>query len=73
MVLAQERQKGPQGALLENVISANRAVTGGISQGPNDLFTDVESRGREQLDELGDGVGVNNDLGVVSGPGGDIC
>ena len=72
VVLAQECQKRPQGALLEDVISANRAVTGNISQGPNGLFTDVESRGREQLDELWDGVGVNNRLGVVSGSGGNI-
>ena len=73
VVLAEECQKRPQGALLEDVISANRAVTGDISQGPNGLFTDVESRGREQLDELWDGVGVNNHLGVVSGTGGNIC
>ena len=73
MVLAQELQKRPQGALLEDVISATKAVTSDISQGPNSLFTDIESRGREQLDELWDGVGVNNHLGVVTKSGGNIC
>ena len=56
----------------EDVISANRAVTSDISQSPNGLSDDVESRGREQLDEFWDGVGVNNDLGVISGPEGDV-
>ena len=72
MAFAQERQKRSQGTLSEDVISANRAVTSDISQSPNGLSDDVESRGREQLDEFWDGVGVNNDLGVISGPEGDV-
>ena len=72
MVFAQESQKRSQGTLLQDVISANRAITSDIPQSPNDLFTNVESRGREQLDELWDSVGVNNDLGAVSGPEGDV-
>ena len=72
MAFAQERQKWSQGTLSEDVISANRAVTSDISQSPNGLSDDVESRGREQLDEFWDGVGVNNDLGVISGPEGDV-
>ena len=72
VVFAQESQKRSQGTLLQDVISANRAITSDIPQSPNDLFTNVESRGREQLDELWDSVGVNNDLGAVSGPEGDV-
>ena len=72
MAFAQERQKWSQGTLSEDVISANRAVTSDISQSPNGLSDDIESRGREQLDEFWDGVGVNNDLGVISGPEGNV-
>jgi hypothetical protein len=72
VVLAQERQEWPQGALLENVISTNRAITSDISQRPNSLFADIENRGREQPDELRDGIGVDDHLGVVSGSGGDV-
>ena len=72
MAFAQECQKRSQGTLLEDVISANRAVTSDISQSPNGVSTDIESRGREQLDELWDGAGADNHLGVVSGPEGDV-
>jgi hypothetical protein len=51
---------------LEDVISANRAVTSDISQSPNGESTDIEIRGREQLDELWDSAGADNHLGVVS-------
>ena len=43
VILAQQRQKRPQGTLLENVISANGAITGDISQSPNSLFADIEN------------------------------
>ena len=72
MILAQKGQKRPQGALLENVIPTNGAITSDVSQGPNGLFADIENRGREQPDELRDGVGVDDHLGVVSGSGGDV-
>ena len=72
VILAQKRQKRPQGTLLENVISANWAVTGDISQSPNGLLADIENGGGEQPDELRDGVGVDDHLGVVSGSGSNI-
>ena len=73
VILAQKPQKRPQGALLKNVISANRAVTRDVSQSPNGLFADIEDRGREQPDELWDGIGIDDHLGVVSGSGSNIC
>jgi hypothetical protein len=73
VVLTQKRQKRSQGALLENVISANRAVTSDIPQSPNSLFADIENRGREQPYELRDGIGIDDHLGVVSSSGGNIC
>ena len=72
MVLAQKRQKWPQGTLLKDVISANWTVTGDIAQSPNGLFADIENGGREQSDELWDGVGVDNYLSVMSGSGGNV-
>lgn len=72
MVLAQKCQKRPQGTLLKDVISANWTVTGDIAQSPNGLFADIENGGREQPDELRDGVGVDDHLGVVSGSGSNI-
>jgi len=72
VVLAQKRQKRPQGTLLKNVISANWTITGDITQCPNRLFADIEDGGREQPDELWDGVGVDNHLSVVSGSGSNI-
>lgn len=72
MILAQKRQQGPESALLEYVISALRAVAGDVAQRPNCLLTDIEDGGRKKVDELGDSVGVDNDLGVLLGTGSDV-
>ena len=72
VVLAQKRQKRPQGTLLKNVISANGAVTSDISQSPDSLLTDIENGGREQPDEFWNGIGVDNNLSVVSSSGGNV-
>ena len=69
MILAQKCQKRPQGPLLEDVVSRNRAVARNIPQSPNSLLADIENRGREKSDELWDGVGVDNRLDVASGSG----
>ena len=73
MVLAQERQKRPQGTLLKNVISANGTITSDIAQSPNSLFADIENGRREQPDELWDGVGVDDHLSVMSGSRSNVC
>ena len=72
VVLAQERQKRPQGTLLQDIISANRAVNGDISQSPNCLFADINNRGGEQPDKLWDGICVDDYFGVMSGSGRNV-
>ena len=73
MVLAQKRQEWPQATLLKDVISENRAVSSNVPQRPDSLFTNIENGGGEQLDELLDGAGIDDHLGVVSGSRGDVC
>jgi hypothetical protein len=58
--------------LLKGGISAKGAVTSDVSQGPNNLITDIGNRGSEQPDKLRDGVGVDDHLGMVGGPGGNV-
>lgn len=72
MILAQKRQQGPEGTLLEYVISALGAIAGDIAQRPNCLLTDIEDGRREKVDELGDSVGVDDNLGVLLGAGSDV-
>ena len=72
VVLAQKRQKRPQGTLLEDVIPANRAVTSDVPQSPNCLFADIKNGRRKQPDELWNSVGVDDYLGVMSGSGRNV-
>lgn len=62
VLLAEESEQGPESTLLENVVAAFGAVTGDIAKGPDGLFADIENRRAEQIDELGDGAGLDNSL-----------
>lgn len=44
VLLAEQSQQGPEGALLQDVISALRAITCDVTQSPNRLLADVGDR-----------------------------
>ena len=66
VVFAQKSEQGPESTLLENIVPALRAVASDVAEGPHCLLTNIENGRREQLDEFGDSLGVDNDLGVLS-------
>lgn len=72
VVFAEEGQQGTEGTLLEDVVPALGTVTGDVAQSPDSLFPDIEDWRREQLDELGNGLGADNDLSVLSGARGNV-
>lgn len=70
--LVEQRQEGPEGSLLQNVVSALRTVSRNVSECPDGLLSHVEDGRREELDEDGDGAGLNDDLRVLGCTGGDV-
>lgn len=73
VVLVEEGKERAQCLLLEDVVSALWRVTGDVAERPDGLLTDIEDGRREELDEDGHGPGLDDDLGVVRGAGGDVC
>ena len=70
--IVDEVKKRAQGTGTENKVTAVRAVTSNVSEGPNGLFTNIGLRAAKQLDEDGDGTSFNDDLGLLGGTGGDV-
>lgn len=73
MVLVEERQQGPQRALLEHVVTALWTVSCDVAESPDCLLTDVKNGRRQEFDEDGHRAGVDDDLGVLGGSGCDVC
>ena len=65
VIFAEQLQKGPQGALLKDVISALWAIASNVAQSPDGLLPDVQDWRRKELDKLGYGTSVDDDLGVL--------
>jgi len=72
VVLVQQGEERRESSLLEDVVSALGRVSGDVSERPDGLLPDVEDGRGEELDEERDGVGVNDDLGVIRGSRGDV-
>ena len=72
VVLAEEVKEWPESTLLEDIITARRAVAGNVTQSPNRLLAHVRDRRRQELDEFRDGLGVDDHLSVVGRTGGDV-
>ena len=72
VVLVQQGEERRKSSLLEDVVSALGRVSGDISERPDGLLPDVENGRGEELDEERDGVGVNDDLGVIRGSRSDV-
>ena len=72
VVFAEEGQQGTEGTLLEDVVPALRAVTSDVTQSPDGLFPDIEDWRREELNELWNSLGTDNDLSVLRGARGNV-
>jgi hypothetical protein len=68
VLLAQQSEQRPQCTLSKNVVPALRAVARNISEGPHSLFTDIEGRRGQKVDEFWNGLCPNDNLGVLSCP-----
>lgn len=62
--VAKQVQQRLQGTTAEDIVAAVRAVTGNVTEGPDGLLPDIGLRAGEELDEDGDGAGLNDDLGL---------
>jgi hypothetical protein len=70
--IVDEVKKRAQGTGTQNKVTAVRAVTSNVSEGPHGLFTDIGLRAAKQLDEDGNGTSFNDDLGLLGGTGGNV-
>lgn len=68
VVFTEKCKERGHSALLQDVVSAFWAVTRNVSKRPHGLFTHVENRGGEQLNEDGDGTFVDHDLSMFGSP-----
>ena len=64
--------KRAKSASLQDKVTAGRAVTGNVSKGPDGLLAHIGLVAAQELDEDGDGAGLDDDLGLLCGPGGDV-
>ena len=77
-VLVKLLKEGLHGPGLKDEVTAGRAVTGDVAEGPNGLFPNVVVGRHEKTDEDGDSTDLNDDLGMIGragcnvgkGPGG---
>lgn len=61
-----------EGAALQDKVSALRAVTSNVTEGPDSLLADIGLGALEQLDKDGDGAGVNDDLCLLGRTRGNV-
>lgn len=73
MVLVEKGQQRAQSTLLQDIVSALRAVSCNVAQSPDRLLSHIEYWRREQFDEDGNGACVDDDLSMVRCARGDIC
>ncbi len=66
---AEERLEGP---LTENVVTACRAITSDVAQGPDSLLANIRLGAAQEFDEDGHGAGLNDHLCLGCGAGGNI-
>lgn len=57
---------------MKNVVSALGTISGNVSQGPNGLLANIESRRREQIDEFRNSLRADDDLRMFSRPRSDV-
>ena len=58
--------------LVDDVISAVGRISGDVSDGPDGLLLNVLGGRGQQLDEDGDGSGLDDHSGLRRGPAGDV-
>jgi len=72
VVFAQKLEQRPQGALLENIVSALWAISCNVAESPDSLLAHIEDGGGEEIDEFGNGLSVDDDLSVFRGARRDV-
>ena len=72
VVLAQEVQEWPESTLLENVVTARRAVSSNVAQCPDSLFTNVRNGRGQELDELRNSLSVDHNLSMLGSARRDV-
>jgi len=71
--IAKQSEQRLKGALLEDVVSTNRAITSNVAESPDSLFPDIWLRGEQKLDKDRYGACFNDNLCLLCRPRGDIC
>ena len=52
--------------MLENVVTTGWAISSNVPQSPDCLFADIKDRRREKVNKFGNGLSIDDDLGVLS-------
>lgn len=70
--VAEEVEKRLEGTAAQDVVTAVRAVTGNVAEGPDGLLANIGLRAGKELDEDGDGTGFDDDLSLGGRAGGNV-
>lgn len=70
--VTKESQQRLEGAAAQNVVTALWAVTSNVSESPDGLLPHIGFWTGEELDENGDGTGLDDDLGLCSASRGNV-
>jgi hypothetical protein len=67
VVLVEELEKGAESLLAEDKVTALGRVTSNVTESPDSLLADIDNTRSEESNEVGDGAGGDDDLGVLRG------
>lgn len=70
--ITEQVEQGLEGTTAQDEVTAVGAVTSNVTERPDGLLANIGLRATQQLDEDGDSTGLNDNLGLGGGAGGNV-